>query len=151
MGPSLIGSNTQFRHFCWIRIVAQCLDPWARVRSVQIPNSDIFAGLELLHCVRTHGPESNWFKHTIPTFLPDQNRCTLSRHMGPSLIGSNTRFRHVCWIRIVAQCLDTWARVRSVQMPNSEIFAKLELLHSVRTQGPESNWFKYPIPTFLLD
>jgi len=175
MGPSPFGSNTQFRHFCWIRIIAQCPDTWGRVHSVHIPNSDIFAWLELLNSVQTHGPESMWLKYLIPTFLLDENCCTVSGHMGPSPFSSNTWFRHFCWIRTVAQCPDTWARVHSVhiphfcmiriaaqgpdtwawvhsaQIPNSDIFAGLELLHSVRTHGPESNWFKYPIPTFLLD
>jgi len=145
MGPSPCGSNTRFRHFCWIRIVAQCPDTWDRVHSVQIPDSDIFAGLELLHSVRTHGPESIWFNHPIPTFLLDQNCCTVSRHMGPSRFRSNTRFRHFCWIR------NTWVRVHVAQIPDSDIFARLELLHSVRTHGPVSNSVKYPIPTFLLD
>jgi len=121
MGPSLVSSNTRFRHCCWIRIVAQCPDTWAGVHSVHIPDSDIFARLELLHSVRTHGPESIWFKYPIPTF-----------------------FR----IRIAAQCPDTWARVRRVQIPDSDIFARLELLHSVWTHGPESSQFKYPIRHF---
>jgi len=151
MGPSLIGSNTRFRHFCWMRIVALCPDTWARVHVAQIPDSDIFAGLELWHCVRTHGPESIWFNHPIPTFLLDENCCTVYGHMGRSLSGSTTRFRHFCWMRIVAQCPDTWARVHSVQIPDSDIFTGLELLHNVRTHGTESNWVKYPIPTFLLD
>jgi len=124
MGPSLIGSNTRFRLFCWIRIVAQCPDTWGRVHSVQIPDSDIFAGLELWHSVQTHGAESVQFKY---------------------------RFRYFCWMRIVAQCPDTWDRVHSVQISDSDIFAGLELLHSVWTHGTESNWVKYPIPTFLLD
>ena len=116
MGPSPCGSNTRFRHFCWMRIVAQCPDTWARVHVAQIPDSDIFdsdifAGLELLHSVQTHGPESNWVKYPIPTFLLDENCCSVSGHMGPSPFSSNTRFRHFCWIRIVAQCTDTWARV----------------------------------------
>jgi len=116
----------------------------------KIPDSDIFAGLELLHSVRTHGAESIEFKYPILTFVLDKNCCTVSGHMGPSPFSSNTRFRHFCWIRIVAQCLDTWDRVHSGQIPNSDIFAGLELLHSVRTHGPESMWLKYPIPTFLL-
>jgi len=37
----------------------------------EIPDSDIFAGLELLHSVRTHGTESTRFKCPIPTFLLD--------------------------------------------------------------------------------
>jgi len=151
MGPSPCASNTRFRHFCWIRIVAQCPDTWDRVHVPQIPDSDIFAGLELLHSVRTHGPESIWFNHPIRTFLLDQNCCTVSGHMGPSRFSSNTRFRHFCWIRIVAQCPDTWVRVHVAQIPDSDIFAGLELLHCVRTHGAKSMWLKYPIPTFLLD
>jgi len=105
--------------------VAQCPDTWDQVHSVQIPDSDIFAGLELWHSVRTHGAESMWL--------------------------SNTRFRHFCWIRILALCPDTWDRVHSVQIPDSDIFAGLELWHSVRTHGAEAIWLKYPISTFLLD
>ena len=74
-----------------------------------LKGTDIFAGLELLHSVRTHGPKSIRFKYPIPTFLPDQNCCTVSGHMGPSPFSSNIRFRHFCQIRIVAQCPDTWA------------------------------------------
>ena len=147
MGPSPFGSNARFQHFCWIRIIAQCPDTWGRVRSVQIPDSDIFAALELLHTVWTHGPNSNWFKYPIPTFLLDQNCCTVSRHMGPSPFSSYNRFRHFCQIRIVEQCPDTWAQVHRVQIPDSDIFARLELLHSVRTHGPKSIQFKYLIPT----
>ena len=75
MGPSPSGSNTQFRHFCQIRIAAQCPDTWAWVHSVQIPDSNIFAGLELLHSVRTHGPESNGFKYLILTCYYAQTIC----------------------------------------------------------------------------
>jgi len=32
--------------------------------------------------------------------------------------------------------LTTWARVHSVQIPDSDIFARLELLNSVQTQDP---------------
>jgi len=104
-----------------------------------------------IHSVRTHGPESNWFKYLIMTFLPDYNCCKVSGHMGPSPCGSNTRFRYFFWIRIVAQCLDTWAWVWLGQIPASDIFAELELLHCVQTHGPESNEIKYLILTFLLD
>ena len=117
-------SNTWLWHFCLIRIVAQCLETWARVHVAQIPNSDIFAELEFLHSVQTHGPESMWLKYPIPTFS---------------------------WIRIVAQRPDTWGRVHVAQIPDSDIFAGLELWHSVRTHGTESIQFKYPILTFLLD
>jgi len=54
-------------------------------------------------------------------------------------------------LRFVAQCPDTWARVHSAKLPDSDIFAGLELLHSVQKHGAESVQFKYPIPTFLLD
>jgi len=151
MGPSPINTNTRFRHFCPIIIVAQCPETLARVHLVQIPDSDISAQLELLHSVRKHWPESNRFKYPIPTFLPDYNCYTVSGHIGPSPFGSNTWFRHFCLIRIVAQCPDTWDRVQLVQIPELHILASSELLFSVRTHWPESNRFKYPIPTFLPD
>jgi len=85
MGPSPFDSNTQFQHFCQIRIVAQCLDTWARIHVAQIPDSDIFAGLGLLHSVRTHGPESIGFKYPIPTFFRIRI-AAVSGHMGPNLV-----------------------------------------------------------------
>ena len=151
IGPSPFGSNTRFRHFCLIKIVAQCWDTWVRVQLLQIPELNILASSELLFSVRTHWPRSILFKYPIPTFLPDYNCCTVSGHMGPSLIGSNTWFRHFCLIRIVAQCPDTWARVQLIQIPEWNILASSELLFSVRTHWPNSNRFKYPIPTFLPD
>jgi len=141
MGPSVIGSNTWFRHFCLIRIVAQCPDTWARVQLIQIPEWNILASSELLFSVRTHWPNSNRFKYPIPTFLPDHNCCTVSRHMGPSPFSSNTQFRHFCHIIIVVQCPNAWARVQSVQIPDSDISARLSLLHSVRTHWPKSNQY----------
>ena len=151
MGPSPINTNTRFPHFCLIRIVAQCPDTWVRVQLVQIPELNILASSELLFSVQTHWPESNRFKYPIPTFLPDYYCCTVSGHIGPSPNDANTRIKHFIILRIVVQCLDTLARVHLVQIPDSDIFAGLELLHSVPTHGPESSRFKYPIPTFLLD
>jgi len=179
MGPSPCGSNTRFRHLCWIRILAQCPDTWDRVHSVQIPDSDIFAGLELWHSVRTHGTESMWLSNTRfrhfcwirilaqcpdtwdrvhSVQIPDSDIFagleflhSVQTHEAESMWLSNTRFRHFCWIRILAQCPDTWDRVHSLQIPDSDIFAGLEFLHSVQTHGTESTRFKYPIPTFLLD
>ena len=77
--------------------------------------------------------------------------CKVSGHMGPSPINTNTRFPHFCPIRIVAQCPDTWVRVQLVQIPELHILASSELLFSVWTHWPDSNRFKYPIPTFLPD
>jgi len=147
-GPSPSGSNTGFRHFCPIIIVAQCPDTWVRVQLVQIPELNILSSSELLFSVRTDWPESNWFKYLIPTFLPNYHCCIVSGHMGPSPIDTNTRFWHFCPIRIVAQCPDTWVRVQLVQISELNILASSELLFSVRTHWPESNRFKYPIPTF---
>ena len=124
MGLSPIGSNTQFQHFGLIRIVAQCLDTWAWVQSVQIPDSDISAWLSLLHSVRTHWPGSNQYKYPIPTFLPDYNCCTVSGHIGPSPNDANTRIKHFIILRIVVQCLDTLARVHPVQILDSDISAQ---------------------------
>jgi len=151
IGQSPSGSNTGFRHFCPMIIVAKCPDTLGRVQLIHIPELNILASSELLFSVRTHWPESNRFKYPIPTCLPDYNCCTVSGHMGPSPIGSNTRFRNFCLIRIVAKCPDTWARVQLIQIPDSHISARLELLHSVRTHWPESIRLKYPIPTFLPD
>jgi len=151
MGPSPINTNTWFPHFCPIRIIAQCPDTLTRVHWAQIPDSDISAWLELLHSVQTHGSEYNWFKYPNYTFWHPQNCCSVSGNIGPGPIGSNTRFRHFCQIRIVVQCPETLAQVQSVQIPDSDISARLELLHSVRTHWPESIWFKYLIPTFLPD
>jgi len=94
-----------------IIIVVQCPDTWARVQSVQIPDSDISARLSLLHSVRTHWPESNQYKYPIPTFLPDYNCCTVSGHIGPGPNDANTRIKHFSILRIVVQCLDTLAQV----------------------------------------
>ena len=69
MGLSPFDANTRFQHFFQIRIVAQCPDTWARIHVAQIPDSNIFAGLELLHSVQTHGPESIGFKYPILTFF----------------------------------------------------------------------------------
>ena len=123
IGPSPSGSNIRFRHFCPMIIVAKCPDTLGRVQLIHIPELNILASSELLFSVRTHWPESNRFKYPIPTCLPDYNCCTVSGHMGPSPIGSNTRFRNFCLIRIVAKCPDTLARVHSVQLPDSDIFA----------------------------
>ena len=125
MGPSPFSSNTQFRHFCHIIIVVQCPNTWARVQSVQIPDSDISAQLSLLHSVPTHWPKSNQY--------------------------TNTRFRHFCPIIIVAQCLDTLVGVQLIQIPELNILSSSDLLFSVRTHWPESIRFKYRILTFLPD
>ncbi len=62
---------------------------------------------------------------------------TVSGHTGLSLVCLNIWFWHFCLIRIVVQC-------------PSNILARLELVYSIWTHGPESNQFKCPIPTFSL-
>ena len=155
MGQGPFGSNMQLQHFWLIRIVAQCPDTWARVQLVQIHDSNILESsdllYELLQSVRTHGHGSNRYKYPILTCLPNYNCCTVSEDIGPGLIGSNTRFRHFCPSRIVAKCPDTWAWAQLIQIPDSDISAWLELLHSVRTLWAKSIRIKDLIPTYLPD
>ena len=110
IGPGPTSTNTRFRHFCPIIIVAQCLDTLVRVQMMQIPELNILSSSALLFSVWTHWPESIRFKYRIPTFLPNDNCCTVSGHIGPSKNGTNTRIKHFSILRIVVQCPDTLAR-----------------------------------------
>jgi len=111
IGPGPTSTNTRFRHFCPIIIVAQCPDTLVRVQMMQIPELNILSSSELLFSVWTHWPESIRFKYRIPTFLPNDNCCTVSGHIGPSTNGTNTRIKHFSILRIVVQCPDTLSRV----------------------------------------
>ena len=119
-----------------------CLALWAASGEKMVPlEFQLTATIALMSGQDSLVDVGTGYGKTLCMIIP----CLLS----PS--GSNARFRHFCQIRIAAQCLDTWAQVHSVQIPDSNIFAGLELLHSVRTHGAKSVQFKYPIPTFLLD
>jgi len=81
-------------------------------------------------------------------------RIVVNRHLGLSWDCLKTWSILFCMrfnqLRFVAQCPDTWAQVHLAQIPDSDIFAEWELLHSVQTHGAKSVQFKYLIPTFLL-
>ncbi len=61
-----------------LKIIAQCLDTFGRVRTIQTPDSNILACNKLLHSVRTHWAKSEPSRHPILTFLHARNYCTVS-------------------------------------------------------------------------
>ena len=132
-----------------LEITAHCPGTLGQVWTVQTPDVNILAYQKLLQSVQTHWAKSEPSRHPISTFLPTRNYCTVSGHIGPSLIHPDTRFQHFCLPEIIAQCPDTLGRVQSIQRPDSNIFAYQKLLHSVQTHWAESELSRHPILTFL--
>jgi len=88
------------------------------------PNMSRYVGMYVSHCdlcLRTKIQRHLLTGELQPLLIPEERSDVISidfiselpelGRYGPSLIGSNTRFRHFCPIIIVAQCPDTWARV----------------------------------------